>query len=518
MKNFKHFFKSASKALVALVLGMLVSTPLFAAAPSEINYQGKLTDSSGVPYNGSKNITFSFWDNATVGSGAQLGANVVVNGVNVVNGVFNTVINVAGIPFLTNQNVYLQIQIDGSNFGPTRQKLVAAPFALAVAAGSVGVTELNTTSVDARYVGKSGNETIDGDKTITGNWVNTANPWLDTEVSDTLTIGSAGSVAAAAIQAGALGPSVRVSSVAVGSVFDSAIVGMSSSKLSGALPALDGSALTGVTATGVGANSVGTTQIIASTIALADLDVADVDGRYLTTGTAQTITGIKTLSANWVNTANPWADNEVSDVLSVLAGSTVSASAIDAGSLPPDVIASSVAVGSVQNEAIVSVAPSKVSAGSLGPTVIASSVAVNAVTTTQILNNTIALADLNTGDVDGRYITTSTAQGISGLKTLTNGVIIGTSGTEIAKYISVLVISEDVANVGAGLSVNNDITVTGAAVGDAVLVTPPSNWPAGLFFNAFVNSANTVRLVVYNPTGAPINPNAGDFRVTLIQH
>lgn len=42
---------------------------------------------------------------------------------------------------------------------------------------------------------------LGGTPTITGNWVNTANPWADNEVSDTLTIGASGSVHDSAIPA-----------------------------------------------------------------------------------------------------------------------------------------------------------------------------------------------------------------------------------------------------------------------------------------------------------------------------
>ncbi|MDP2867124.1 MAG: hypothetical protein Q8O90_12865, partial [Elusimicrobiota bacterium] len=54
-------------------------------------------------------------------------------------------------------------------------------------------------------------------------------------------------VVASGIQAGSLGSGVIASSVAVGSVYDGAVVGMSASKLTGALPAISGASLTGIT-------------------------------------------------------------------------------------------------------------------------------------------------------------------------------------------------------------------------------------------------------------------------------
>jgi len=185
---------------------------------------------------------------------------------------------------------------------------------------TVTLADLDTASVDTRYLSTATAQTITGIKTLNADWVNTANPWADNEVSNTLTI-TGGSVA--------------------------------SSLLTGALPDLDGSQLTDISATNVAVNSVGPDQIVDSTVTLADLDTASVDARYLSTSTAQTVTGIKTINADWVNTANPWADNEVDDTLTIGAAGSVDNAAldsssvtllgptIDAGELPSDGYASS---------------------------------------------------------------------------------------------------------------------------------------------------------------------------------
>jgi hypothetical protein len=234
--------------------------------------------------------------------------------------------------------------------------------ASAVSADSVGTTQiiastitladLNTSDIDTRYVTTGTAQSISGVKTITSDWVNTANPWADNEVSDTLTLGAASSVNLAALQAGSLPANVIASSIAVNAVQNASIVSMASSKLTGALPAIDGSALTGVTASAVAANSVGTTQIIASTITLADMNLGDISTYYVTTGTAQNISGVKTITSDWDNTAFPWADNEVSDTLTLGAASSVNLAALQAGSLPGNVIASSIAVGAIGSDQI----------------------------------------------------------------------------------------------------------------------------------------------------------------------
>nr|MDA8130183.1 hypothetical protein [Elusimicrobiota bacterium] len=150
------------------------------------------------------------------------------------------------------------------------------------------------------------------------------------------------SLTAGNIAAGNLGANVIASSVAVGSVYDNAIAGMSSSKLTGALPAIDGSALTGVTATnvtaaGVQAGSLGA-SVIASSIA--------VNGVYTNAIQALAVTDAKI--------------NDVAGGKITGAGSIV-ADRIAAGSLGANVIASSIAVNAVQDGSIVGVSGSKVS-------------------------------------------------------------------------------------------------------------------------------------------------------------
>lgn len=61
------------------------------------------------------------------------------------------------------------------------------------------------------------------------------------------------------------------------------------------------------------------------------------------------------------------------------------------------------------------------------------------------------------------------------------------------------------------------MTVTGAAVGDAVLLGPPSTIDASLMWSGFVSATNTISVRVYNPTGAPIDPASSAWRATAIR-
>lgn len=106
-------------------------------------------------------------------------------------------------------------------------------------------------------------------------------------------------------------------------------------------------------------------------------------------GTATGITGdipeISTVTYARINTIQ-FDDGTVINSSSTLGGTaeSIAASAITAGTLGTDVIASSIAVASVQNEMITAVGADKINAGTLGASVIASSVAVNAVRTESI--------------------------------------------------------------------------------------------------------------------------------------
>lgn len=61
------------------------------------------------------------------------------------------------------------------------------------------------------------------------------------------------------------------------------------------------------------------------------------------------------------------------------------------------------------------------------------------------------------------------------------------------------------------------ITVTGAAVGDAVLLGPPSTLTAGLIATARVSAADTVTIRLSNITGSAIDPASATWRATVLR-
>lgn len=61
------------------------------------------------------------------------------------------------------------------------------------------------------------------------------------------------------------------------------------------------------------------------------------------------------------------------------------------------------------------------------------------------------------------------------------------------------------------------ITVTGAAVGDAVLLGPPSTFIADLSATGYVSATNTVTVRLANPTAAAIDPASATWRATIVK-
>ena len=55
-------------SVVTLVATLLIVTGAFADVPSQINYQGTLTDSAGDPITGIYSMTFSLYADSTGGS------------------------------------------------------------------------------------------------------------------------------------------------------------------------------------------------------------------------------------------------------------------------------------------------------------------------------------------------------------------------------------------------------------------------------------------------------------------
>ena len=65
--------------------------------------------------------------------------------------------------------------------------------------------------------------------------------------------------------------------------------------------------------------------------------------------------------------------------------------------------------------------------------------------------------------------------------------------------------------------VSSGITVTGAEVGDVVLVGPPATAPSGLVYCGYVSAPDTVKIHIGNVTAGAITPDAGTYQVRVMK-
>jgi hypothetical protein len=153
---------------LTLAFALALSVPLAAVAPEEFNYQGKITDAAGNPLAGTKDIAFTIFDHPTAISAPNQKYTETHTGVPITQGLFNVRVGSKGTGlaavFQNGANLYLEVKVGTTVLSP-RQKLVATPYALAVAAGSVGDAEISNLSASKITPGTFGN----GDYTFTGN-------------------------------------------------------------------------------------------------------------------------------------------------------------------------------------------------------------------------------------------------------------------------------------------------------------------------------------------------------------
>ena len=140
--------------LVAVVLFSLwsmgyLSASAFAAVPHLINYQGKLTDTGGVPLEGSYGLTFRIYDAET---GGNLLWEETQNGVVVQKGVFSVLLgSVTNLGLSFDKAYFLEIKV-GSEVMSPRQRITSAGYAIR-AESLDGPGKVGTKAVDETNIG-----------------------------------------------------------------------------------------------------------------------------------------------------------------------------------------------------------------------------------------------------------------------------------------------------------------------------------------------------------------------------
>ncbi|HOW27989.1 MAG TPA: hypothetical protein PK876_05775, partial [Elusimicrobiota bacterium] len=145
---------SAKILLVSILCSLMsIGSIAWADAPGVLNYQGKLTDQNGNPLTGPYDIEFNIYDDPISGSSLFTESRSAVP---VENGVFNVQIGsstATGIPksvFQGGTARYLGVKVGLDDEMTPRERLLAAPYAIAVATDSVGTAEIvNETIMNA---------------------------------------------------------------------------------------------------------------------------------------------------------------------------------------------------------------------------------------------------------------------------------------------------------------------------------------------------------------------------------
>jgi hypothetical protein len=98
-----------------------------------------------------------------------------------------------------------------------------------------------------------------------------------------------------------------------------------------------------------------------------------------------------------------------------------------------------------------------------------------------------------------------------------NGFIIGDSAVTITKIMKGTV-SVNPAEISANASAETDVTISGVAAGDIVILNTPASLETGLVLSgARVKAANTVSIRLSNITGTAVNGGALDWTYTIIR-
>jgi hypothetical protein len=169
---------SFSLALFGL-LGLLTASPVYAqvnAAPSLLNYQGRIANSDGNPVpDGTYSIRFSLWDAASAGTEKW---NQTIANVQVKNGTFAVLLN-TNTAGLFNGNLWLETKIGTDTALTPRQQLVSVAYAMkanSVPDGSItGASIANSTLTANKFASDALGWLLGGNAATASSFLGTTN-------------------------------------------------------------------------------------------------------------------------------------------------------------------------------------------------------------------------------------------------------------------------------------------------------------------------------------------------------
>lgn len=105
----------------------------------------------------------------------------------------------------------------------------------------------------------------------------------------------------------------------------------------------------------------------------------------------------------------------------------------------------------------------------------------------------------------------------SGPITSNGGVQVGSSGTTLTQ-ITKGTITVDPASLAADAVADTDVTLTGAATTDVIIVHPPGDLTADLeYVGSWISAANTVTIRLKNNSGGAIDEASAAWNFVLIK-
>jgi hypothetical protein len=132
----------------------------------------------------------------------------------------------------------------------------------------------------------------------------------------------------------------------------------------------------------------------------------------------------------------------------------------------------------------------------------------------RLANNRPIKARNQAGNADVDLISLNT----SNQTYLPGPIVVGSGGSAVSKIISTTA-AINFGVVAAQDSADLTATVTGAAIGDTLIATPPSGYGAPLVFNAWISAADTVTVRLINPDSLDsADPGSLTWRFTVIKH
>ena len=159
-----------TRIILFLAVCSLSFTISYAAVPHYINYQGRLTDASGTPLNGSYNITFKIYDDENAGN---LLWQEEDTGVSIEEGIFSiTLGSVSSLNLSFDRQYWLEIKVGDEVMSP-RQRLSTSGYAIraekAEDANTISNIGVNTTPTPDKLLPLDNNGRLPGSQGLLGN-------------------------------------------------------------------------------------------------------------------------------------------------------------------------------------------------------------------------------------------------------------------------------------------------------------------------------------------------------------